>query len=479
MAGETVATSLPRAGRPLDASRSLSLARAVLAEPCCAENTPSDAHELPARRRLQACSLMSKRKQAFDGKRILTAAEAAAYLGRSATWLAQHSARLQEAGFPHPRRSSAVTTKWRLITGLTVSATTPSMSASKRPGIVQRMAKVQIRYLVSKLRAGRRLYYWQPSRALRAAGFHSHRLSDDLETAICEAEALNHRLDDWRNGIEESPFKPETIPWLIRLYRADERYQRLAASTRRDYDQCLGIIENWSARAAARKAERPSMALAVLLGAYLGQREGDILLLTWAQYDGTTITLRQSKTGVLLPVPVASQLQAALDEALAQLREHDGEKADARAANVVALPKAKPAKATSAGDGPAGSTLGRAHGSADGSDLVLFESAVRQSPVILISESTSRAYKADHFRHEFRRIAKATGIGLQFLDLRRSAVVHLAEADCTIPQISAITGHQLDRTTRILETYLPRTAPMAKAAIHKLELYRKRTELEF
>jgi len=182
---------------------------------------------------------------------------------------------------------------------------------------------------------------------------------------------------------------------------------------------------------------------------------------------------------VLLPIPVASQLQAALDEALAQLREHDGEKADARAANVVALPKAKPAKATSAGDGPAGSTLGRAHGSADGSDLVLFESAVRRSPVILISESTSRAYKADHFRHEFRRIAKAARIGLQFLDLRRSAVVHLAEADCTIPQISAIPGHQLDQTTRILETYLPRTAPMAKAAIHKLELCRKRTELEF
>ncbi|MFO1154794.1 MAG: tyrosine-type recombinase/integrase [Rhodospirillales bacterium] len=418
------------------------------------------------------------------------------------------------------------------------------------------MTKVQIRYLVSKLRAGRLLYYWQPGRTLRAAGFHSRRLADDLETAICEAEALNHRLDDWRNGIEASPFKPETIPWLIRLYRADERYQRLAASTRRGYDQCLGVIENWSARAghppvkslrrkivrafyrsmadtpaqanavmrvlrvllqlavdegfldenpakkpgmrsrpprqgiwsnaqiaafvaAARKAERPSMALAVLLGAYLGQREGDILRLTWAQYDGTTITLRQSKTGVLLPVPVASQLKAALDEALAQLREHDGENADARAANVVALPKAKPAKPTSAGDGPAGSTLGRGHGSADGSDLVLFESAVRQSPVILISESTSRAYKADHFRHEFRRIAKAAGIGLQFLDLRRSAVVHLAEADCTIPQISAITGHQLDRTTRILETYLPRTAPMAKAAIHKLELYRKRTELEF
>jgi Phage integrase family. len=91
----------------------------------------------------------------------------------------------------------------------------------------------------------------------------------------------------------------------------------------------------------------------------------------------------------------------------------------------------------------------------------------------------ARRVRTRRIRHEFRRIAKSAGIGLQFLDLRRSAVVYLAEADCTIPQISAITGHQLDRTTRILETYLPRTAPMARAPIHKLELYRKRAELEF
>jgi Phage integrase family len=422
------------------------------------------------------------------------------------------------------------------------------------------MAKVQIRYLVSKLRAGRPLYYWQPGRALRAVGFHPRRLSDDLETAICEAEELNHRLDDWRNGIEESPFKPETIPWLIRLYQADERYQRLAASTRRGYDQCLGVIENWSDRAGhppvkslrrkivrafyrsmadtpaqanavmrvlrillqlavdegyldenpakkpgmrsrpprqgiwsnaqiaafvaeARKAGHPSMALAVLLGAFLGQREGDIL--TWAQYDGSTITLRQSKTGVVLPVPVAAQLKSALDEVLEKLRERDAEIAGQRGSNIVTLPKAKPAKRRSLEGAPTSASPTEPHGlsskdcAADRVNSPHSESALKQSPVILISESTSRAYKADHFRHEFRRIAKAAGIGLQFLDLRRSAVVHLAEADCTIPQISAITGHQLDRTTRILETYLPRTAPMAKAAIHKLELYRKRTELEF
>ncbi|HYN37933.1 MAG TPA: tyrosine-type recombinase/integrase, partial [Rhodospirillales bacterium] len=221
----------------------------------------------------------------------------------------------------------------------------------------------------------------------------------------------------------------------------------------------------------------------VLMGAFLGQREGDILRLTWAQYDGSMITLRQSKTGAVLTVPVASQLKTALDEALTKLREAGA--VDGRGANIVALPRAKPLTRRSVADAsvatPTDGDSMPLQSGLDGHDARLIsESApAKASPVILISETTTRPYKADHFRHEFRRIAKAAGIGLQFLDLRRSAVVHLAEADCTIPQISAITGHQLDRTTRILETYLPRTAPMAKAAILKLELYRKRTKLEF
>lgn len=155
------------------------------------------------------------------------------------------------------------------------------------------------------------------------------------------------------------------------------------------------------------------------MGVNLGQRQGDILRLTWSQYDGSTFTLKQSKTGVLLSVPVTSDLRIALDR------------------------------------------------------------TPRRSPTVLVCETTNRPYQKSHFQHEFRRIAKEAGLdGLQFLDLRRSAVVRLAEAGCTVPEISAITGHQLDRTARILETYLPRTAPLARSAICKLELHRKGTHLD-
>ena len=63
---------------------------------------------------------------------------------------------------------------------------------------------------------------------------------------------------------------------------------------------------------AAREAGRPSMALAVLLGANLGQREGDLLKLAWSQFNGDTITLRQGKTGTRVTVPVIEELGAAL-----------------------------------------------------------------------------------------------------------------------------------------------------------------------
>lgn len=45
---------------------------------------------------------MNRRKPSFTERRILSSNEAAAYLGRSASWLADHSGKLEKAGFPKP-----------------------------------------------------------------------------------------------------------------------------------------------------------------------------------------------------------------------------------------------------------------------------------------------------------------------------------------------------------------------------------------
>ncbi|HEY0149894.1 MAG TPA: hypothetical protein VGB70_12935 [Allosphingosinicella sp.] len=55
--------------------------------------------------------------------------------------------------------------------------------------------------------------------------------------------------------------------------------------------------------------------------------------------------------------------------------------------------------------------------------------------------------------------------GLQYRDFRRTAVVHQGELALPDHLIAAITGHNLDETKRILDTYMPRTTGMAARAI--------------
>ncbi len=98
------------------------------------------------------------------------------------------------------------------------------------------MGRFAIRYLVAKRQKGHTLFYWQPNRPLRVAGFPPRRLSNDLPEAIREAEALNHELDRWRAGHGPVTIQPGTIPWLVRLYRADQRYTDLADATKDHYD---------------------------------------------------------------------------------------------------------------------------------------------------------------------------------------------------------------------------------------------------
>jgi integrase len=352
------------------------------------------------------------------------------------------------------------------------------------------LGRFKIRYLVQKPQKGTTLFYWQPSLALRRLGFATRRLAERtnrLEDAITEAERLNAELDAWRAGRGEAIVEPGTLPWLIRLYRTTELYENLAPKTQRSYEQGLALLEAWSkersdppiaglqtrhvremlatiekpamrhlayrtlrlllsfataeghiernpARGLRIKAPRPreiywtapqvdaflkaadgdgrtSLALAVHLAVNLGQREGDVLRLAWSQYQDGTFTLRQHKTGRLVSVPATGELGEALAD------------------------------------------------------------APRLSPTIVISETTGKPYLEDHFRHEFARIRTLAGLpdSLRFMDLRRTAVVRLAEAGCSVPEIAAVTGHTIDRTARILEVYLPRTAPMARAAVARLD----------
>jgi integrase len=159
--------------------------------------------------------------------------------------------------------------------------------------------------------------------------------------------------------------------------------------------------------------------LAMLLAINTGQRQGDLLRLPWSAYDGSTIKLRQRKTGTYVPIPVSDELKAALDTA----------------------PKKSP---------------------------------------IMLTNSDHKPWSESGFQGAWGKAATRAGIrGLTFHDLRGTSVVTLARAGCNEVEIYAITGHKPGDVQAILTAhYLPRDAEVAGNAIAKLNQYRVRDQRE-
>lgn len=330
-------------------------------------------------------------------------------------------------------------------------------------------------------------YYWEPSKSAKALGFRSEALGGNAVQAVDRARALNRQLDMERLRKYTAPVKADTIAWLIGEYQKSPGYKRLADKTRLDYDKCLNRISAWAGdcpvdelepRAinafysaeyekaksqanailrvlrillsygivlgstegnAARKVKiigvpprdqvwadtqidafikvaPPSMGLAVRIAADTGQREGDILTMPWSSLEGGRVSIRQSKRGRRISVPILKSL----DEMLARTE--------------------------------------------------------KRAPQVVVTEANGRPYKEDHFRHEFRRYADLAGLpkDLQFRDLRRTAVVHLGRAGCTVPEIAAFTGWSKKTVAELLDTYLPNDGEVADHAAAKVELYRSK-----
>jgi integrase len=155
--------------------------------------------------------------------------------------------------------------------------------------------------------------------------------------------------------------------------------------------------------------------LALVLALWTGQRQGDLLRLPWSSYDGTHLRLRQSKTGRRIVMPAGMPLR------------------------------------------------------------VLLDGSERRGPIIL-TNSYGRPWTSDGFRTSWSKACARAGVGgLTFHDLRGSAVVRLALAEATVPQIATFTGHSLKDVEAILDAhYLGRDVQLAEAAVLKLE---KRTKL--
>lgn len=166
-------------------------------------------------------------------------------------------------------------------------------------------------------------------------------------------------------------------------------------------------------------ASRP-LQVAMLMALWTGQRQADLLRLTWHAYDGKSLRLKQSKTGKRVRIPVSGILKRVLDD----LRGDMGN--------------------------------GRILRNTRGTD-----------------------WTSDGFRASWSKAYAKAGLpdgddGLTFHDLRGTAVTRLAFAQCSVPQIASLTGHSLKDVEAILDAhYLGGRFELAEQAMDLLEKHQE------
>lgn len=243
----------------------------------------------------------------------------------------------------------------------------------------------------------------------------------DLPLAALADRRVRGEFKTWRDSFAETPRKAD-YAWttLARIMSFAKDRGRISANPcergGRLYaadraDKFWGETEI----AALLSVASQEIKLALVLALWTGQRQRDLLLFPWSSYDGGYIRLQQSKGRRRIAMPAGAPLKALLD------------------------------------------------------------STARRSPVIL-TNSYGRPWTSDGFRTSWSKACAKAGVkDLTFHDLRGSAVVRLALAEATVPQIASFTGHSLKDVEAILDDhYLGRDIQLAEAAVLKLE---KRTKL--
>lgn len=191
-----------------------------------------------------------------------------------------------------------------------------------------------------------------------------------------------------------------------------EKAGRLAETgTRREKVWSSSDIAKFSDKAPAHVLE------AFLMALWTGQRQGDLLRLTWGAYDGAHIRLKQSKTGARVTVKVASELKAVLDAKRERL---------------------------------------------SGKEL---------AALTILTNSIGKSWTSDGFRTSWGKALDDAEIkGLTFHDLRGTFITNARRAGASIEDIASASGHKIADVRSILELhYLADHHEASDAVILKLE----------
>jgi integrase len=369
-------------------------------------------------------------------------------------------------------------------------------SIPNRPARSASVGSVKARYLVTRPLKGATLHYWQPTKALIAAGFRPRRLSDDPTKAYQQAEEENRRLDAWRKGtpLTSGPrYRQDSLCALDESFQRSDEFRQMKERTKRDY-----LYNIKAALGLAGDMPVTSLSKGLILDWHQVQRD----IRGPAAARNSAVALRRLLSfGVnrdWLPINPALALRlrtprgvdrvwtTAERESFIQQAQADGWPSMALAAMLGWCLGQRPADlrtlAWSAYDGRTIKLRQQKTGRSMTIPILpelkcLLDAAPRTAVQIVISERTERPYGESDFQHRFAKIRTAAGLpnDLQFRLFRHTLATALGSAGCTDDQIRAITGHL---TRGVVARYVQPDQTFADGAMKRLKEAGRRAELK-
>lgn len=236
---------------------------------------------------------------------------------------------------------------------------------------------------------------------------------------VIEDPKIRKRLLEWRDRMAiNSPRQADATFGVLRIILEWGRDRGMVShnhATRpkkvyqADRSDKIWLAEHLDA---FRAVASPEMKLALELALWTGQRQADLLKLSWTAYKDGRLSFRQGKRKRKVDMPLVGSLRTVLDS--------------------------QPRKATTILTSPSGKPWGQVH-----------------------------------FQHHWRAATLAAGLdGLHFHDIRGTTCTMLATAGCTPSEIAAMLGWTVKTVNEMLDRYQAMTAAQSDSAVAKLEARR-------
>lgn len=346
---------------------------------------------------------------------------------------------------------------------------------TKRNWTARSLGTIKIPYLVSKPSG----HYWEPGPKLRKRGYKTVALGTDKPTAITHAQRLNEQAK--RDRFKVAALCPYSVSYLCAKYLESSRFLERADATQREYKRLLKILEGMEVGETKRRfgdfdassvkarhadaihekvqkerglASANSMARTARAVWKWGIRKEHVRGLTqdqnpWAKMMLETMPQREQ---IWTPEQVQSFIEKAIEKGWQSM--------------------GLAARLAYDGGPPEGDILGIWHDNPDGTEewrdgfcwtdykagaiakkrnktgvaifipvteypelQAMLDEMKQPGGPMVVCETTKRPWKADHFRHIFREVAREAGIpdDLQFRDLRATATTELIDAEANHP----------------------------------------------